>query len=1202
MLWSIFTFELNYYRKQPLFYVMAGIFFLLPFLITVSPNISIGLPNNILANSPFAIMSTLQAMSFIGLFACLSYAANPVLRDFETRSAELIFSTQIRKHHFLYARFLAALVFVLLILLASVMGVLAAELLPLIEPQRLGALRPDAYLFSFLYIMLPNAVAVCSFVFLVATLTRSLMAAYVVVLVLITLFSIIFALVDPNQLAMLSIVEPFGATALGEVTRYWTPHEQNALLPQLSGALLANRALWLTLALVALGLTYKWFPFSIEGSRRREKNHAAKTAPAAQAPQAFAHTVSNKVQPQFDRYTALYQWWAFACLEAKQVLTERLFIVIVLLGIFNVTGGLIGSTSDVFGVDNYPTMLLVLNVINGSFALPLLIVVVFYSAELVHREQQSGVASFLNALPFPNWTIVLAKLAALMMVITVMLLVAIATGIVYQLASGYFDINLAQYFVGLFLYMPFSIWLFAVLAIFLQVLIPQKYIAMFLTLLYFMSQIFLPQLGYDQFLYLYAIPAPAFSAFTGFELGLDAYAWFSLYWGAFALLLIVASQLLWRRSGDSQWRSRLRMARQRFSPALAKTLLVGALIFGTSGGFIYYNTNVLNTHYSLLDLQRLQSEYELAYKAHENIPQPVIEVVTVNVDIFPQEREAEISGRYLLRNEHDQPIDEVHVSLLPDITIEAITIEGATLSAQDSEHGHYVYTLAEALQPGQQLPMDFQVAWRTPGFVNRAPASELLSNGTFFDNTRVLPAIGYSTEVELLDNSIRHRNNLGDVQRAKPIDDIAAHQRTVIGTRRVMFEATLSTTLDQIAIAPGYLEKEWVDNNRRYFHYKMDQPIWNFFSFMSADYQVKKEQSQGVSIEAYYLHEVNVERMMASTKKSLAYFQANFSPYQYRQFRILEFPAMRGRFAQAFANTVPFAETIGFTADVRNPERIDMPFYVTAHELAHQWWGHQVAGADVQGGALIIESLAQYSALMVMQQEYGKPYMQRFLKLELDRYLNGRGGELLEELPLALVENQPYIHYRKGSLVLYALQDAVGENKVNAALAEFLADYAFQPAPYPTTRDLLARIRAHAGPEAQPLIDDLFDHIVIYDLKTEEARYRELDDGRYKVTLQLQAKKFHADGQGVETPVSINNHIDVAVLGESSSVGQPAEVLYLQKHHFEQAQTEITVTVDKLPLSAGIDPFNIMIDRLPDDNIKPITIEGPRYERIAAQH
>ena len=156
MFWQVVLFELNYYRKQPLFFVMASIFFLLPFLITISPNISIGLPNNILANSPFAIMSTLQVMSFIGLFVCINYAANPVLRDFEYKSAELIFTTQIRKFDFIFARFFAALLFCALILFASVAGLMMAEILPIIEPDRLGDFRIDAYWFSYLIIVLPN--------------------------------------------------------------------------------------------------------------------------------------------------------------------------------------------------------------------------------------------------------------------------------------------------------------------------------------------------------------------------------------------------------------------------------------------------------------------------------------------------------------------------------------------------------------------------------------------------------------------------------------------------------------------------------------------------------------------------------------------------------------------------------------------------------------------------------------------------------------------------------------------------------------------------------------------------------------------------------------------------------------------------------------------------------------------------------------
>ena len=120
-----------------------------------------------------------------------------------------------------------------------------------------------------------------------------------------------------------------------------------------------------------------------------------------------------------------------------------------------------------------------------------------------------------------------------------------------------------------------------------------------------------------------------------------------------------------------------------------------------------------------------------------------------------------------------------------------------------------------------------------------------------------------------------------------------------------------------------------------------------------------------------------------------------------------------------------------------DPEDVDYPYYVTAHELAHQWWAHQVIGANVQGATMLVETLSQYSALMVMKRKVGDAAMQKFLRYELDRYLLGRSTEQKKELPLARVENQPYIHYRKGSLVMYALQDYLGEETVNRAIRAF---------------------------------------------------------------------------------------------------------------------------------------------------------------------
>src|SRR3569623_83746 len=110
--------------------------------------------------------------------------------------------------------------------------------------------------------------------------------------------------------------------------------------------------------------------------------------------------------------------------------------------------------------------------------------------------------------------------------------------------------------------------------------------------------------------------------------------------------------------------------------------------------------------------------------------------------------------------------------------------------------------------------------------------------------------------------------------------------------------------------------------------------------------------------------------------------------------------------------------------------------------------------------------------------------MRRFLMYELDTYLRARATEAVEEQPLDRVENQQYIHYNKGSLIMYLLQQRLGEDAVNRSLRSILARYAFKGAPYPRSIDLVDAFRKEAKtPEQQQLITDLFERLTINELK-----------------------------------------------------------------------------------------------------------------------
>ena len=347
-----------------------------------------------------------------------------------------------------------------------------------------------------------------------------------------------------------------------------------------------------------------------------------------------------------------------------------------------------------------------------------------------------------------------------------------------------------------------------------------------------------------------------------------------------------------------------------------------------------------------------------------------------------------------------------------------------------------------------------------------------------------------------------------------------------------------------------------------------------------------------MNLEIYYTpqHAFALPSMIQASKDGLDYFSAHFSPYLYRQYRILEFPRYAG-FAQAFPNTIPYSEGIGFIYRKEDgDDKVDFAYFVTAHELAHQWWGHQVVGGNGQGATMFSEGLAEYSALTVMEKRFGREAAQKFLRRELDGYLAGRGVERKKEVPLLYVENQPYIHYQKGSLCFYALRDYIGEDAMNAALHSFLQKWALKGPPYPTSRDLLAEFdKRHAGlaqVRAQGSVRG--DHV----LREQDGYGRRRPsgpDGTYAVHLVLRSKKLKGDSLGNAREVPMADYVDVGVFGEHVAGQKLGAPLLVKKVRITQPVTSLDLDRAEEPFKAGIDPYNKLIDRTPEDNVMGVT-------------
>ena len=1196
---EIFSFELRQQLRNPLFWLIAVALAALAFAAASSDNVSIGGGiGNIHRNAPYVVITMLGFFSVIGLFLITIFVAGAALRDFHSGTAEMMFSTPVSRGAYLGGRFAAGWLISVLVLIVVALGIWLGSLMPWLDATRLGPTPWAGYAWALAVLVLPNLLFVGALLFLLATVTRSMLGTYMGVIAFFVLWTIASTVLGNGNIehqTVGALVDPFGLAALDMVTRYWTPSDRNTQIPQLMGVMLGNRALWLAMGVALLGLAFVLFKPEREGLRwfRRRKHADAPTIAATTSATSIAVPLVS-LQSGFG--TRCRQFLSLAWFDTRSVLRGVPLLVMLAFGLINL-GTNLAFSGEMFGTSVWPVTHLMAQSMSQSFTFLLVIVVGFYAGELVWRERDGRVSEVTDAFPTPDWIPLLSKVTALAAVIGAFLLAGSLLCIGYQLLRGFHDVQPFLYlqYLGLNL---LSFLLMAILAVVLQVWANNKFVGYALFVAYMIGMIALSQFHLSDHLYLFGTaPATPYSDMNGFGTFWIGNLWFRAYWYCFAIALLVLTSLYWVRGNVGGWRARGRVALQRFG-AIPRVVLALALIgFIAIGGFIFHNTHGLYPYQTYDEGQRLAANYEKDYRKYLGMAQPRITDVKVDVAIYPTQRSFDVNGHYVLVNKLDHPINELLVQLpVSSVRDSKVDLEfpAHTVAHDDPAQGFTLYKLTTPLAPGASMDFGFRMHVAYAGFANEPTGEQLVHNGTFINNF-AFPRFCYDEGRQLSDNNDRRKYDLGPAQRMPKLDDVAAHADNLISCDSdwVHFEATLSTSADQIALAPGYLQREWSEGDRHYFHYVQDTPILDFFSFQSARYTVARDKWNDVALEVYYdpQHPYNVERMLTAMKLSLDYYTQHFGPYQFRQLRILEFPDYAA-FAQSFANTVPFSEAIGFIADLRKPTDIDYVTYVTAHEIGHQWWAHQAIGARVQGVTMLDESLAQYSALMVMKHLYGADKMRKFLKYELDRYLSGRAGERVEEEPLATVEDQAYIHYRKGSVIFYALQDYLGEDKVNAALRTWLDKVRFQQPPYTDTRDLIADLRAEAGPQHQNLITDFFDKITLFDDRMVTATAKKRPDGKYEVTMHIHTAKFYADGKGKETPATVDIPIKIGIFAKAvDGEEQDQKPLYLEKVRVADGDSTITAVVDGEPYEAGIDPFNELIDRVSDDNRAQVVLE-----------
>jgi ABC-type transport system involved in multi-copper enzyme maturation permease subunit len=1191
MLTHFFWFEVRYWLRSIMLWVFLLVMGAMFFGAASTDQITVGQAlENTYRNAPFVIQSFYSMACVLSLLMVTAFVNSAAARDFTCNTHQIVFSTPLRKFDYLMGRFLGASLISVIPVLGVSLGILLAKYMPWVDAERWGPVDWSAHGMGILVFAIPNTLFVSGIMFTIAALTRSTLTSFLAALLLLVGYGVSEALTsDLENETIAMLVDPFAARTFALMTKYWTVADKNANTLGFTGMMLWNRLLWLGVGFGILAAGLKWFSFT-ERSRRTKKRppKADPAAPpvAAQAAVALSHG-------------AVAQWAQLlgnVRVEFWGLVRSTAFLVLLAASLLNTVPSLLLTARQGYGTPSLPVTYLMIDIIRGSSYLFLIAILVYFAGVLVWKERDARADEIHDALPYPEWVSYASKLAALLGVLFLLLGTGILCGAAVQAYHNYQRFQPGLYGTELLLFDYLAFLHLAVLAFFVHVLSPNKYAGYFAYIVILIINVFIwrPLDVASNMVQFGETPSRVYSDFYLFGPYLEGLFWFHVYWLLFCGLLAVATVVFWPRGKETSAASRFRSARLNFLLSVRIAAGVIGLTWAASAAWVFYNTKVRNEIRTEKAGERIAGDYEKKYKKFLSLPQPRIQSVRYAIDVYPEQRNLILIGEQIIANKSARAIPEIHLTLDRGFETQ-VEIERASSKEDDKRLGYRIYSLNPPLQPGGALTMKFTVKSIRRGFENEVRHRNKVQNGTFFNNT-IAPQIGYQPSLELTNRNDRKKQGLNEKDTMPALDPNcdANCRNTYISNNSdwVSVETVMSTSPDQIAVAPGSLVREWTENGRRYFHYRLDRDSLNFYSFISARYNVARADVNGLKSEVYYHseHTWNVPKMQDSIRDTLAYCTRNFGPYAHKQARIIEFPRF-GTFAQAFPGTMPYSEGIGFIADLKDPDDIDMVYYVVAHEMGHQLWAHQVIGADMQGATLLSETMSQYTALMVMEQRYGRDMMRKFLEYEMDGYLRSRGRELLKEKPLLTVESgQGYIHYRKGSVVLYYLKEMIGEEAVNRALRRMVEQFAYAPPPYPTSHHLVDALRRETPAELQYLIKDLFEEITLFSNRTLKASAVKSRDGRYTVTIDVESKKIRADEKGAEREVPLNDWIEIGAFAKPAKGKKYGATLHRQRVRVSAAKNTYTFTTVELPDKAGIDPFLLLVDRVPSDNVRTVTV------------
>ena len=1177
----IFLGELTYWKRNPLTYVYGILLFSITLLAMWGMAVDeVSGPNLTVQNAPHRLNYLANYMNQLMIFILPSIIGASIYRDYSSDIYHITYSYPFSRHDYLFAKFCSAFLIAILIVLMMAAGFSLGAFMPGVNPEAVRSFEIKTYLTTYLLQIIPNLFLISVLIFALVAHTRNIYLGFVAIILVIIFHSIVGYLPEP----VASFIDPSGASALRKTTKYWTLSDRNNMDLPVSQEFIINRILWTLVALISGTVFVVKFRL---GQFTRERKSRNKISPenVFAIPEVSSYHIPN-ANISLDFKSRVKTIWRLSTFDFLSIISSWPFILIITAGFILVFIQQRGMAPQ-HGVPILPTTSEMLRIPMFIFSAAFNLLTFLYTGILLFRDDNSRMQELTYSTPQPNWVFLFTRFIAILKMQLVILTVILVSGLIVQTVQGYYRYELSHYLFELYIIhlLHFMIW--ACVALFVHSLFSNMYVSFILLLLIPVGVLLLPAVGdtlgldllKEHFLHFNHVPGLYvgfdYSHFNQYGTALPVYFFYKLYWSLGGAVFLLLALLVWRRNFTFSFRERWQIIKSRFRGKLGFALSLSLLALIFMGANVYYQEHhVSNTFYTEAEEDYVYAQNEIRYGHLLDRPQPKLKKAVLYMDIYPTKRDYHLYGSLFYVNPFTQPIDTILVgtSFKDDVQLKMIT--PSNLLTSDDELRYYTYILKNPLQYHDTLRLDIDIKNHPNTLLHNN--SRVLTNGTFITN-QIIPTLGVR-QAFLTSKGKRKKYGLGEKE-TRPLNP---SDSTLLGDAffannmgRIDYETFITTSSDQRAFSMGNLINTREENGRNHFHYKSDGPIQNNISWLSGTYLKKEGEFGNRTLFIYHhpWHTDNIPYLQEGALASLNYCEEWFSPLQHDTLHLVEFPMTVGTYATINGNLIPFSESkMLCDIDHRKNDDYNHPFFVAAHEVAHYWWGHKVDPANVYGGKLISESMAEYISKRVIENRFGKDVIRENRKKEQITYFEMR-AKSHDEQPLTHARlQQDYLNYVKGGLAITTLSEYIGEEQLNNALAGFEKAHRHKGPPYPTSLEFVDTLRSATPDSLRYLIQDLFETITLYDIKLLDVISND-----NSIQMHISCKKYRTDAIG-----TITEEPPLADYVRIGTYKDGKEEIHLLK--VNSPENKLTLNLDYQPDKVVIDPDILLLDINRDDN------------------